>query len=170
MLKLIDNQLQKLACGKTQAFFSKGDWQLYHLLQWILNQTGKSTVFISSYSVSEEFLRQINYMKKNELIGACALLIDSRAARKALRLSAFTNNIADEVYLGNNHSKILLVTNDNWKVTVVTSQNQTRGNRYEAGMISTDGETYKKLLAEITLIKKECTNGSELFRRNTGQN
>jgi hypothetical protein len=170
VLKLIDNQLKKLACNQTQAFFSKGDWQLYHLLEWLLNQTGESDLFISSYSVSDEFLRQLNRMQKANLINTCAVLLDYRTARKALRLSLFTANIADEVLLGNNHSKIILAKNDSWRISVVTSQNQTRGNRYEAGMISTEPDIYDTLWKEIASIKQDCINGTELFRRNNSKN
>lgn len=169
MLKLIDKQLKKLACNQTQAFFSKGDWQLYHLVEWILQQSGECSLFISSFSVSDEFLRQLNRLQKANLISNCAVLLDYRTARKALRLSLFTANIADEVLLGNNHSKIILAKNEDWLISVVTSQNQTRGNRYEAGMISTDAEIYNKLWEEIASIKPDCINGTELFRGNINQ-
>ncbi len=38
----------------------------------------------------------------------------------------------DEVYLSENHSKVILIQNARWQVSICTSQNQTRGNRVEA--------------------------------------
>jgi hypothetical protein len=127
-------------------------------------------VFVSSFSVSEEFVRHIRRLQCNNLIIRVAMLIDYRTARKALRLSMFTMNVADEVLMGNNHSKIILISNQNMKVSVVTSQNQTRGSRYEAGMISTNPAIYEKLLSDVANIRKECINGTELFNGSIAPN
>lgn len=123
-------------------YFSTGTTQLYHIVEDLLLQSGKADVFISSFTVAEEFIRQLHNLKEKNLINRLDLLIDNRSAKKTLHLSYFLFSVANEVYLANNHSKIILIKNENFKIAVVTSQNQTRGNRYEAGIITTLNDTY----------------------------
>lgn len=47
----------------------------------------------------------------------------------------------DDVRLTLNHSKIMLVSNAEWLVSVITSQNQTYGDRAECTFISLSIET-----------------------------
>ncbi len=94
-------------------------------------------------------------MKEKGMVSSLAVIADHRTAVKALRLTLFTNNIAEKLHLGNNHAKVVLVRNNNWKVSVVTSQNQTRGNRIECGMVCTMPEIYSSLLKSIIKEKKK---------------
>ena len=51
----------------------------------------------------------------------------------------------DEVKLTLNHSKVMLVANSEWLVSVITSQNQTYGDRAECTFITTDRDVYLNL-------------------------
>jgi len=51
----------------------------------------------------------------------------------------------DEVKLTLNHSKVMLVANHEWLVTVITSQNQTYGDRAECTFVTTDRDVYLNL-------------------------
>lgn len=51
----------------------------------------------------------------------------------------------DEVKLTLNHSKVMLVANSEWLVSVITSQNQTYGDRAECTFITTDRYVYLNL-------------------------
>lgn len=51
----------------------------------------------------------------------------------------------DEVKLTFNHSKVMLVANCEWLVSVITSQNQTYGDRAECTFITTDRDVYLNL-------------------------
>lgn len=147
-------------------YFSTGSTQLYHVVEDLLQQTGKADVFISSFTISEEFIRKLNRLTEKNLINNLTLLIDNRSARKTLHLSWFLSKVANQVYLANNHSKIILIKNENFNISVVTSQNQTRGNRFEAGMITTDPEIYKFYQSEIDNELKNCIKLSDVFTEN----
>ena len=55
------------------------------------------------------------------------------------------------VYLADNHSKVLLVRSENGDtVTVLTSQNLTRGNRIESALVTTDPGIFDTLLEDNT--------------------
>ncbi len=162
MLENVRRLLKPLACKKIQAYFSS-EFQLYHLLEFILEQTGPARVILTTFSVSEEFVRKLVQMKNSGLISRLAVIADHRTAVKALRLTLFTNNVAEELLLGNNHAKVMLVENGSWKVSVVTSQNQTRGNRIECGMICTLPEIFNDLLKAISVEQTKMINANAVF-------
>lgn len=169
MLENVRRQIKPLACSKVQAYFSS-DFQLYHLLEFILEQTGSANVVLTTFSVSEEFVRKLVQMKNSGLISRLVIIADHRTAVKALRLTLFTNNVSEELSLGNNHAKVLLIENECWKISVVTSQNQTRGNRIECGMICTIPEIYEDLLTSVQREQKKMIDANALFTGTTGEN
>ncbi len=146
--KNIDTLLQPLAERPIQAYFGMGLHTL-GLLQWILRQTGKATVFVSSYSTSEPFLNGFYLLRQKDKVEKAMLLLDQRAARKTLQLEQLMTGAFDNVFLGQNHSKVLLVRNSRWHVSVVTSQNQTYGQRAESTIITTDKQVYEQLMNQM---------------------
>lgn len=108
------------------------------VLEWILTQVGAAEVWLTSFSVSEEFLRRLFFICKAGKVRRIHLILDHKATNKTLKLWLFLSQVIELTYLADNHSKILLVKGDNGQaVSVVTSQNLTRGNRAEAAFIST---------------------------------
>jgi hypothetical protein len=112
--------------------------QLFDIIEAALVQTGPADVYISTFSTSEEFLRRIYNLKKRGLIKSASILVDLKASRKTVNLYSFMKNVFDGVFLSENHSKLILIWNEEHNVCIVTSQNQTRGNRTEAGIITTE--------------------------------
>jgi hypothetical protein len=168
MLEKVRQLLKPIACTKVQAYFSS-EFQLYHLIEFILEQTGSANLVLTTFSVSEEFVRKLVQMKSTGLISSLVIIADHRTAVKALRLTLFTNNIAEELLLGNNHAKVILVENRDWRVSVVTSQNQTRGNRIESGMICTMPEIYDSLLKSIATEQSKMIDANAVFSGTIGE-
>ncbi len=146
--KSIDTLLQPLSERPIQAYFGQGLHTL-GLLAWILSQTGKSTVLVSSYSTSEPFLNGFLRLRDKGRVGHSLLLLDQRAARKTLQLEQLMSGSFEHVFLGQNHSKVLLIRNKSWNVSVVTSQNQTYGGRAESTIITTDRQVYEQLWKQM---------------------
>lgn len=146
--KNLDTILSPLSEKPIQAWFGQGLHTL-GLLGWILKQTGAATVMVSSYSTSEPFLNGFFRLKEKHLVEHSMLLLDLRAARKTLQLEQLMTGAFDHVFLGQNHSKVLLVHNKNWQVSVVTSQNQTYGDRAESTIVTTDKGVYDQLLLQM---------------------
>ena len=122
---ILDPQVHPL-----QAFVSDG-LQLGDVLERLLQFTGTSRVLVSTYSVGEEFLRRCLLLRKRGLISFLTIIADTKAADKTARLHVMVRRVADEVRLCQYHSKVLLVDGARLSVLVLTSQNQTRGNRLE---------------------------------------
>ncbi len=141
----ISDILKPLASCSEQCYVGVGLHTL-GLLGWILEQTGRADVFVSTFSTSEPFLNGIINLRKKKLIDHAALVVDVKASRKTTHLYKLMNSAFEMVRLTLNHSKIILVYTPSVKVTVVTSQNQTYGDRAECTLISTSNELYVSVL------------------------
>lgn len=138
-LRMILRPLEK---SSIQSYLGTGVHTL-GLLGWILEQVGRADVYVSTYSTSEDFLSGFLNLRKRKLVGHAVLLADVKASRKTAKLEALMSECFDEVYLGENHSKVVLVQSEAGKtVSVVTSQNQTYGGRAECTVVSTSPEMY----------------------------
>lgn len=96
-----------------------------------------------------------------------SLVLDHKATNKTLKLWAFISQVIENTYLADNHSKILLVRSQGGDtVSVVTSQNLTRGNRAECAFISTDPNIFNTLYNQVNdLIVNHSVPLNELFRQ-----
>lgn len=162
--------LRPLADNPNQAYLSNM-LQVADVLQWILDQTGPAHLQMTSFSISEEFLRRIFFIEKAKLIKSLDIVLDFKATNKTLILWPFIAQTVENCYLASNHSKILLVFNDSWTVAVVMSQNLTRGNRFESGFISTDKSVFEALHQQVNyVITRQSVPFHEVFARAVGEN
>ena len=134
----------------SQAYLSNAV-QVADLLEWILEQVGTAKVWQTSFSISEEFLRRLFFIEKSGRVSEFNLVLDHKATNKTLKLWSFMTQVIQRTFLTDNHSKILLVQAENGQtVSVITSQNLTRGNRQESAFISTDPGIFATLHAQVT--------------------
>ena len=79
---------------------------------------------------------------------------------------ASITQVIERTYLADNHSKILLLKSEAGDtVSVITSQNLTRGNRHESAFISTSPEIFENLHAQVNdLITNHSVPLHDLFR------
>ena len=139
-----------------QAYFGK-DLHTLGLLGWLLAQTCRSDVWVSSYSTSEPFLNGFYLLRQKGLIRHSAILLDQRAVRKTLHLESLLDAAFEHIFLGQNHSKLLLIRNKEMTVSVITSQNQTYGARAESSIITTDQQVFDVLIKQFVDI---CGHGA----------
>lgn len=158
--------LKPLSEKPNQAYLSNAV-QVADILEWVLQQVGVAEVWQTSFSISEEFLRRLFFICKANKVSRINLVLDHKATNKTLKLWAFITQVIERTFLADNHSKILLVKGDNGTVvSVVTSQNLTRGNRAESAFISTDPEIFAGLFAQVNdLITNHSVPLNDLFRQ-----
>jgi hypothetical protein len=137
------------------------------LLRWILKQTGRADVYVSTFSTSDAFLCGFLRLRRRKLIANATLVADLKAARKTVQLYRLMQSCFDHVHMAQNHSKIVLVKNENYQVAVISSQNQTYGDRAECTMITTDLKAYYSLLAGLRDIVDKSLELNGLFQRLT---
>ena len=161
----ISDILKPLADKPSQAYLSNAI-QVADILEWILEQVGIAEIWQTSFSISEEFLRRLFFICKANKVSRINLVLDHKATNKTLKLWAFITQVIERTYLADNHSKILLVKSESGDtVSVVTSQNLTRGNRAESAFISTDPEIFAGLFSQVNdLITNHSVPLNDLFR------
>ena len=148
-----------------QAYLSNA-LQVADILDWVLKQLGKSEVWQTSFSISEEFIRRLYFIEKSGFVTKFNLVLDHKATNKTLKLWAFITQVIDTTYLADNHSKVLLVRSEHGEmVSIITSQNLTRGNRCESAVITTDEDIFSTLHSQIQdLITNHSVPLNDLFR------
>ena len=134
-----------------QAFVTD-KFQLFDTIETVLKEVGPCQMIITSFSMSEEFIRKIYRFKETGRILGVTVVIDHKASAKVSKLLNFAGNVFDTVLLRSNHSKVVLLWNDHSQVAIITSQNLTRGNRQESTVITTDLQVYLDLAQDVAAI------------------
>lgn len=162
----INEILKPLKDTQFQAYLSNAV-QVADILDWILSQVGVAEIWQTSFSISEEFLRRLFFICKDKKVSRINLVLDHKATNKTLKLWAFITQVIERTYLADNHSKILLVKSEAGDtVSVITSQNLTRGNRHESAFVSTDPAIFASLYDQVNdLITNHSVPLHDLFEQ-----
>ena len=163
---VINEILRPLKDAPCQAYLSNAV-QVADILEWILSQVGVAEIWQTSFSISEEFLRRLYFICKDKRVSRINLVLDHKATNKTLKLWTFINQVIERTYLADNYSKILLVKSQKGDmVSVVTSQNLTRGNHAESAFISTDPGIFTTLFSQVNdLITNHSVPLNDLFQQ-----
>lgn len=106
-------------------------FQLGYVLEALLAFTGPADITVSTYSTGEEFLRKLIHLRHSGLLRRATLFTDIKAAEKTARINPMLRTAYDEVRFCENHSKVMVIRGTRFSAVVISSQNQTRGNRLE---------------------------------------
>lgn len=158
--------LKPLKSAVTQPYFSNR-LQIYDIIEWIINQIGPSDIDITTFSSSEEFVRRIFKLKQSGIVNTCRMIADIRAARKTLNIFSLLKIVFDDIRLAQNHSKVILLKSKDVSVAIITSQNQTRGDRFECGVITYDTDIVKYLQKSVNYLFDNSNKLDELISRNS---
>ena len=160
----IDDYLKPLASCPLQCYLTN-TLQVADVVEWVLEQVGRATIWQTSFSISEEFLRRLFFINKSGKVDAIHLILDFKATQKTLRLWPFLTRVIEHTYLADNHSKVILIKSaDGQTVSIITSQNLTRGNRNESAIVTTDEHIFATFHASLTdITHNHSVPLSELF-------
>ncbi|MGI4870431.1 MAG: hypothetical protein ACRYFX_04545 [Janthinobacterium lividum] len=128
----------RLEPDKLTHYATGGRWSAHELLQFILEHTGPARVSISTWTITEAPVRALLALREAGLITELDLLFDHRIKTRCPKAVQLVAALGARVHLAKCHAKVTVVENDEWAVTVLTSQNYTRNPRIEAGVIFTD--------------------------------
>jgi len=141
----------KLEKNKTIPYFSDGEFSMHELLEHLLTQTGNARVSISSFSVTEIAVRTFLRLTESGLIKSLHCLFDLNVKRHHLDMLYFTSNVVSSIGLTKNHSKMILISNDHWRIVVVSSANFNVNDKKEVGIISTERNIYNQCLQKFKI-------------------
>ncbi len=147
--KVINDQIGELEKDAVKAFWSEGHFSMHDMLLYLLDIAGASKVYLSTFSISEASIRAFALAMESGLITELHALFDYTIKSHKRQLLHFASNVCGSIKLTPNHSKLILIENDNWKIVVVGSANMTPNPRKEAGVILTLDQVfsdYKKHL------------------------
>jgi len=88
-------------------------------------------VFISSFAITDDYIRR--FIKNTNYIKEITLLLDMTVATRKAHNTIFASKNVKNIYLANNHSKIILFDKN---AICIMSNNTTKNTRYECGFIS----------------------------------
>jgi len=143
--------------GIQKHYYSDGNFNLMRLVFHLLKQTGPADILMTTYSISQSTLEAVIQRLNTGLIRNIRFLIDNRV--KVMSPKPFQ-------YLKENfsfrcislHAKVALIGNENWKVTIVTSQNATDNPKLERGIIFTDIRVYNY---DLTILEDAFKRGTD---------
>lgn len=136
------HQLETMKPEQVIPFFSEGHWSLHDLLSWLLEKTGPAEVWLSTFSISEAAIRTLAMATQDRTVSRLHCLFDPSIQKTKSGLLYFATSVATEIAMAPNHSKLLLIGNEEWKISVVGSMNLTPNPRKEAGVIFTTRDTF----------------------------
>jgi hypothetical protein len=139
--KSLTKAIGQLQNGKTTHFYSWGNFNLVRLIMYILKQTGPAHAFMTSYSFSQKSIEQLkNRLDKKELL-SFRVIIDNRVKSMSPLPFQMLKSCFD-YRCTSIHAKIALIWNENWHISIVTSQNATDNPKLERGTIFTDAAVF----------------------------
>ncbi len=140
--------------------------QVADVLEFAMEYTGPADVTMTSFSISEEFLRRLSFIRKKGSVRSLRIVLDYKATNKTLLIWPFIAQTVEHCFLADNHSKILLIRGSARMVAVITSQNLTRGNRYECASIVTDPACCANIAAQLEdVIKTQSVPFNDIYRQ-----
>ena len=142
MKQLIEKEIGPIPNDGRTFFLADGTWSLFELIDYCLDYIGPSEVFLTSFSLSEDSIRHLLHLKETGKILSLSGLFDPSLRKTKTPLLYFAAEVFDRLRLTANHSKIILFSSRNRKLTVVASANLGRNRRIETGIIETDEKTY----------------------------
>ena len=76
----IDDYLKPLASCPLQCYLTN-TLQVADVVEWVLEQVGRATIWQTSFSISEEFLRRLFFINKSGKVDAIHLILDFKATQ-----------------------------------------------------------------------------------------
>ena len=147
---LITKHLAKIVPGTDIHFWSFGNFNMMRLVFWIIEQTGPADVIMSTYSISPKTIQGVLNRRERGQIRNIRFIVDNRV--RSLSPKPFDMLVKNFDYRCISiHAKVACISNDNWKVTIVSSQNATDNPKMERGTIFTGTDVFnfdKKVLED----------------------
>ena len=154
--KNLTKAIGQLQNGLTTHFYSWGNFNLVRLMMYILKQTGPAHAFMTSYSFSQKSIEQLNLKLSQKQLLSFRVIVDNRVKTMSpIPFQMLMNSF--DYRCTSIHAKIALIWNEDWKITILTSQNATDNPKMERGTIFTDGSVFD---FDLKTLENEFLRGS----------
>jgi hypothetical protein len=134
---VLNEAIGDLHRGETKHFYSFGNFNSMRLIFHILSYIGPSSILMSSYGISPKTIQGILSRIEKGAILNFRLIIDNRV--RSISPKPFDMIVRNFDYrCASIHAKVACISNEHWKVTLISSQNATDNPKAERGIIFTD--------------------------------
>lgn len=138
-------------------YISIGEFSLHQVIELVLEHFGiPADLTISSYSITENAVRSFQRLKEKGLIERLRCVFDLNVKRHRLSLLFYGLNIADEIYLTRNHSKIVIIEfKDCVPFAIIGSANLNNNDKIEDGLLTNHAAVSVFFKSELNKIISE---------------
>ena len=136
-MKDMETEIGQLKSNTIYHYATGGQWSAHELLAYVLNQTGPATVYISTWTISEDPLRVILSLIDQGLIMELHCLFSDRILKDKIEPLQLARGLAQRMAFAKVHAKSIAVLNESHGVAIVGSGNLSRNPRIESGTIDT---------------------------------
>ena len=143
-------ELQQVSINNQGVFVFTHNTTSMDLIEHVLSQTGPAELFVSSFSITEPAVRHFINLLEDKLITNLSCLFDNQVKMHHLQTLFFMSNYINDIYLTANHSKVILIKNPNFKISILSSANLNLNNKVEAGSIFNDPVIFDNLFSRYT--------------------
>lgn len=138
-------------------WFSPGVFSLFELIEFTMSFYNQpASMFISSFSIGEDAVRTFDRLSQKKLLIKSHLLLDLNIKRHKIGMLFFSLNIAQEIRLAKNHSKIVLLNFGFQQITIVGSANLNLNDKIEAGIISNNPALFNYYKDHLTTVYNDA--------------
>lgn len=138
---ILDKSIGTLEKGSTKHFYSFGNFNSMRLIFHIIKNIGPANILMSSYGISPKTIEGIIRRKKMNEILDFRLILDNRV--RAISPLPFDMIVRNFNYrCASIHAKVACIWNEDWTVTLISSQNATDNPKIERGIIYTNKEIF----------------------------
>lgn len=128
--------------------------QSHNVFDYMLDRLeGADRMTISSFAITEAYVRRI--IRNRERIGHIDLILDFTIASRNPRITMYAAQNVDNLYLCNNHSKVIYLENGLQCMAAVMSNNATNNHRFESGIILFDALKARTFGEAFQQVKQE---------------
>ena len=144
--------------------FTKGQFSLIDLIEATIEHTGPVHISVSTWAAATADTSDLLDLLHDDRLLSVRFLVDpSLFRRKPEVAKTIVANFGKEsIRVANNHAKLFLASNDDWKVTCHTSMNLNRNDRFEDFNLEENHELFDfnhDLFDRIWNVRKELFKG-----------
>lgn len=115
---------------------SYGNWSFHHMIKHILSLTGAADVYLTSWTISEQPVKELLQLLDNGVIQDLKCLFDSRVPKQCPNAYQIAQHRFAQLKLCHIHAKVAVIINEEYQITINSSANLSRNDAIEAYVIT----------------------------------
>lgn len=126
-----------LVQNTTYHFATAGRWSQFELMHFILSQTGPAKIYFSTWKINEFVASNLFHLVNSGIITEMYAILEKRIPVTSPKAKDLVEANCVKIHICDNHSKVIVIENEDWNVVINGSANMTINPRIESGIVST---------------------------------